>query len=141
MIFLIIALSVKANIDLKEYNETFASEVAYKYVKVSYCGSDSVTDIANFNWTNEVALKYFSKNEHITTFENKVRTVFSFTTWDPVEQMVVLCYRGTTNIWNWVRNIKYDKLNTTEINFYEKFSHYSENLDDGGAEEVHLGFF
>lgn len=55
--------------------------------------------------------------------------------------MVVLAYRGTTNIWNWIRNVKYDKLNQTNIAFYNAFSAYSKLLDADGKKEVHLGFY
>lgn len=83
MIFLSSIFVLHANISLDAYNETFASQVAYKYVKVSYCNSNDIFDIKNWSWNNEVAQKYFPKNTNIKTYENKVRSVFSFTTWDP----------------------------------------------------------
>jgi len=55
--------------------------------------------------------------------------------------MVYVAYRGTSNVWNWLKNIKYELLNKTDLTLYTEYSNMYDILDAEGKIEVHLGFF
>jgi len=81
------------------YNETLAKKI-FKYSKVSYCDASVVKD-----WSCGPDCRNLPGVKHITVHQDNAWGTQGFTAYDSVQNVIVVSFRGSSNLANWVMNI------------------------------------